>query len=78
LGGQRVVGIEDDYVVGGDLVPHDDEAEIELGVGDAAEARAWLQGRGWHEHPRFEPAWERIRTALAPIAGRALGAAVRR
>jgi hypothetical protein len=73
IDGQPVAGIESDYAVRGDLVPHDDEAEIELGVGEAAEARVWLQGRGWQKHPAFEQAWERIRAALTPIAGEPRG-----
>ena len=65
IDGQAVVGIEDgEYVIGGELVPQDDDAEIMLGPGDSEEAREWLEGREWHLKPAFETAWQEIARLL--------------
>ena len=65
IDGKSVVGIEDgEYVVGGELVLHDDDAEVTLQLGDIEEARDWLEGREWHLKPGFERAWREIRLAL--------------
>jgi len=65
IDGQTVEGIEDgEYVVGGALVPHDDDAEIVLEPGEIEEAREWLEGREWHLKPGFEEAWAEIHAAL--------------
>lgn len=66
IDGQAVVGIEDgEYVVGGELVPQDDDAEIELQLGEIDEAREWLEGREWHLKPGFEGAWREIVRVLS-------------
>ncbi len=66
--GKTVVGIEDgEYVIGGDLVPHDDDAEITLEPGDIEAAREWLESRKWHLKPGYEGAWLEIVRALGNI-----------
>ena len=66
--GKTVVGIEDgEYVIGGDLVPHDDDAEITLEPGDIEAAREWLESREWHVKPGYEGAWREIVRALGDI-----------
>jgi hypothetical protein len=70
IDGKAVVGIEDgEYVIGGDLVPHDDDAEITLGSGEIEEARKWLEGREWHLKPGYEGAWKEIERALGKRGG---------
>ena len=59
--------VEDDdgeYVIGGDLMPHDDDAEVPLEPGDIETARAWLEGREWHLKPGYDGAWREIVRAL--------------
>jgi hypothetical protein len=64
--GKTVVGVEDgEYVIGGELVPQDDDAELTLEPGDVKKAREWLELRDWHTKPGFSEAWEEIRQALA-------------
>jgi hypothetical protein len=73
IDGKEVVGIEDgEYVIGGDLVPQDDDAEISLEPGEIEEAREWLEGREWHLKPGFEGAWREIRTMLVAENGTAV------
>jgi hypothetical protein len=74
IDGQAVVGIEDgEYVIGGDLVPQDDDAEIVLEPGEIEEAREWLEGREWHLKPGFEEAWREIERALAVQEAKSVG-----
>ena len=47
IDGQAVVGIEDDYVVGGELVPQDESAPVEFASVFDAELREWLTQTGW-------------------------------
>jgi hypothetical protein len=63
--GKTVSGREGDYVVGGDLLPHDGEAEITIPIGQEQEAEAWLRNRGWDEKRGYDEAWRRIKWALA-------------
>jgi hypothetical protein len=65
IDGVRVGGYEGDYVVGEDLVPHGDEAEITLSVGQEQEAEAWLRDHGWEKKGGYDEAWRRIQWALA-------------
>ena len=61
IDGKVVVGIEGgEYVIGGHLVPQDDDAEIELEPGQIEEAREWLEGREWHLKPGFDGVWPEI------------------
>jgi len=63
--GVRVGGYEGNYVVGEDLLTHDDEAEITLPVGAEAEAKSWLADRGWDKKAGFDAAWKQIAAALS-------------
>jgi hypothetical protein len=65
IDGVRVGGCEGDYVVGEDLVPIDDEAEITLPVGATTDAEEWLVAREWDTKAGYKDAWERIATALS-------------
>jgi len=65
INGQRVFGHDSEYVVGEDLIPIDDEAEITLAVGEEAEAKTWLAERGWDKKAGYKDAWERIAAALS-------------
>ena len=73
IDGQAVVGTQDgEYVIGGDLVPQDDDAEIRLEPGETEEAREWLEGREWHLKPGFEGAWREICRMLEAETGAAV------
>jgi hypothetical protein len=47
IDGQVVMGIEDDYVVGGDLVPQDESIPVEFASVFDSELRDWLTQTGW-------------------------------
>jgi hypothetical protein len=64
INGERVWGIDGDFVVGEQLVPHNDDAVIILSRGDVEEARAWLEERGWHDRAQFPAAWAVIEEAM--------------
>jgi hypothetical protein len=64
IDGQVVVGQEDEYIMGGELVLHDDAAEITLEERDYEAAKAWLVEREWDKHSGFAEAWKRITAAL--------------
>jgi hypothetical protein len=65
IDGSDVHGIEDDWVIGGAMLPHDDEAEVTItsrkGVPDA---KAWLTARGWNRVDGFDDAWRTIESAI--------------
>lgn len=65
IDGQTVGGIEDGLIIGSELVPQDDEAQILLKPGQIEAAQEWLELREWHRQKGFEEAWEKIREALA-------------
>jgi hypothetical protein len=64
INGERVWGIDGDFVVGEQLVPHSDDAVIVLSRGNVEEARAWLEERGWHDRAQFPAAWAVIEEAM--------------
>lgn len=45
--GQVVMGIEDDYVVGGELVAQEESIPVEFSSVFNAELREWLKDTGW-------------------------------
>lgn len=47
IDGQAVVGIEDDYVVGGELVQQDESEDVEFSSVFDPCVRAWLVQTGW-------------------------------
>lgn len=47
--GQVVMGIEDDYVVGGKLVAQDESVPVEFASVFDAELRDWLKHTGWSQ-----------------------------
>jgi len=75
--GKRVVGIESDYLIGGDVQdwggektfvfdlqdyePEDDES------GEYDRLQAWLDEHGWTRVPGFDDAWKRIIAALENV-----------
>jgi hypothetical protein len=65
IDGVRVGGYEGDYVVGEDLLPNGDEAEITLPVGAETEAKEWLAERGWDKKEGYETAWRQISSVLS-------------
>jgi hypothetical protein len=72
IDGSTVVGIEDEWVVGGALVPHDDNAELTVtheATHDAAcaEVHDWLTTRGWKNVRGFDAVWPQIEAALAML-----------
>lgn len=70
INGIEVEGIEGEWVVGGNFVPHDDDAEIHLSFGQTDEALEWLKRREWHLQPGFDEAWWKIQKALKGPRGR--------
>ena len=70
IDGQPVVGQEDEYIVGGELVLHDDGAEITLEARDYEAAKYWLAERGWDHKKGFADAWRRITEALDRLPGK--------
>ena len=60
IDGERVWGCEGEFMVGESLVPHDDDAQITVGPGDADKALEWLRTRGWNVAKDFDQAWARI------------------
>jgi hypothetical protein len=69
IDGQRVFGYDGEYVIGEELLPVDDEAEITLTVGAEADAKKWLAERGWNKKEGFETAWKQIAAALSACTG---------
>jgi len=69
INGETVVGREDEYIVGGMLVLHDDVAEITLKERDYEAAKIWLAERGWDHKRDFAEAWKRIAAALNLLPG---------
>lgn len=49
IDGQAVVGIEDEYIVGGELVQQDESASVEFGSVFDTELRDWLKHTGWSQ-----------------------------
>jgi hypothetical protein len=69
IDGSHVEGIEGgEYVIGGSLVLHDDESELELDPDDLEGARRWLTQHEWDGQPGFEAAWQEICRALGKEA----------
>ena len=64
IDGQRVWGCDGDYIVGENLLPRDDDAEITVARGEFDKAREWLEERGWQKSKDFKQAWARILKAL--------------
>ena len=70
IDGKEVEGIEaGEFVVGGCLVPHDDDAELTLTERDMDAAKRWLSMREWDSQQGFEHAWTRIAEALERLPG---------
>ena len=62
IDGQAVVGVEDgEFVIGGELVPQDDDAKCDLDPEDLNGVRDWLALHEWDRRPGFEEAWREIR-----------------
>jgi hypothetical protein len=47
IDGQVVIGVDDDYVVGGELGCFDDEQVVTFKRLDEEEVARWLEARGW-------------------------------
>ncbi len=47
IDGKLVKGIEDEYVVGGELECFDDSEAVEIGLLDEPQVAGWLDGSGW-------------------------------
>jgi hypothetical protein len=47
IDGKEVIGIEDDYVVGGDLAPVGDDVALSFTDPAAPEVQEWLNSNGW-------------------------------
>jgi hypothetical protein len=62
--GEPVYGDDGEYVLGAQVQPQDDEAEITLHAGEQAEATRWLAERGWDKQEGYKTASDRIATAL--------------
>ena len=65
IDGQRVGGREGDYVVGEELLPIDDDAEITLRASAEAKARKWLAVRRWDKKAGYKMAWTESAVALS-------------
>ena len=63
IDGQVVDGVEDDYVVGGDLGYFDDEQAVSFTLSDCQAVADWLKTSGWSE--KVDPAT--IRGALGKL-----------
>jgi hypothetical protein len=50
IDGQAVVGVDDDYVVGGELSCIDDEQVVSFRSPDDQEVAMWLESSGWSKH----------------------------
>lgn len=68
IDGERVWGVDGDFVVGEQLVPHSDDAVVILSHGDVEEARVWLEDRGWRNKDGFSSAWAEIKRSLVADA----------
>lgn len=64
IDGKKVIGMDDDMIVGGDLDYYAEEDVVRLTSGEIERARAWLVEHGWDRQPGFEESWTKIRTAL--------------
>jgi hypothetical protein len=67
LNGQVVGGHEGDYVIGTELVPHGQGAEVTISVEQIEFAVRWLEDRGWNRMPGCGAAWCRIQAALGIV-----------
>jgi hypothetical protein len=64
INGRSVVGIEEDWIAGGELLCREPTDRLEFGPGDVHKAEAWLAGRGWKRRKGFAKAWRALRDKL--------------
>jgi len=66
INGKEVRGIEDEWIIGGAFLLHDDDAEIEARRGETNVLLEWLTDRGWNLKKGFETVWPKVMAAATP------------
>jgi hypothetical protein len=64
INGKKVCCIAGDYVLGEELLPHDDDAIVTVARGGTKEAKSWLAERGWQKKKGYDQVWARIEGML--------------